>query len=1322
MEKPQIPTITRVRSDDPIAKRFTRAPDTGELVKHPADNQLTSGAAEVVDTPSAAALAGLIERLDPEDVLILGRPRNGARTVTIKTDKRVRGMGEDVAAARGIVSRTREHWGYPAGPGWVLIDHDTKDMPEDVAARVEALGGGLAALAHIWPDVLEAARVFKPSSSGGVHVEGGSPSAATGFHLFVLVADVSRSAEALAALQARAWGAGLAFFRLSAAGGRLERSIVDTAVGSPERVIYTGPPILGLGVRRDPPPVRFWEGRAVPVPDAPPPEAWEPIRDAARGATEPEAVRVTATRRGISEAEAHELVRNPSTREDLTGDVLIYGPGGGLTTVRDLVAGLSRPCRFSMPDPFEGPAYGMTTATLFWDSGHAAPIIKSHAHGEGRIYRLPAPERGETPAQAIWAVKLAALANRREATLRAALKGVTDVSQIGTVLAVAAALANRMPAQMGREDLVAFLREHLTPGVIPADWIAAVMTRIDWTQDKRRLRALAPVTITKAARDGVEVVTVDRLAALDRIDGITIIKAPMATGKTQVVARPWIATAKRAQANVKVQEVRAIRAAAATGMDMRVETEPRTLGQWNEVAEERNAQRAEWVRQGGTYLPPVTGAELLREDTEKRARNRARIEEILAAKGGPVGVWAICHKVSLVEESAQRLDLVSYRDRETDATATAICLPSTTLAPFDRVRPAYVFIDEIQQVLRFLRSEECCRTAKARTPDKVFERLFEVVRHAKGVLAADAGADDSVIDFLRFCRPNDPIRLVEMAEPGPGEAGIAAEVLAGEKGVYGAAVDRAAAALFMGERLWIATESAEQAEKLGTHLRNVTARADRPPRILVVTARNKAGDDQARFLKDPERESRRWDCVIASPVISSGISIEHRDGAGQHFTLGFYLGTGQALTPADATQQLRRVRYLKRFVIACAQNNSTGGRSVEAILTGRAAAAADEGHARTPGAFDHLIARFEAQEADAKADFAAGLWWILEASGWTLSRGTVAEGEAADALRQIGRERTAERTRRLVEASRSLADLTRDQIDTLRRTAATGANADLIEAWDLCEALGVASLTPADVAFADEGGLAHLDRFDDLAGLGPGDLDDRDREAALVHRRFRKARALHFREMFAGHDPLSPDPWLTRAIADQILDRVLARADAYAASGAIPATYAARFGRGAPARPRDPVKAVQAILRRAGLGTVLTRTRRGDELCRMPPDCVTESTPIRHTPPSERPAQGGVERRYCARPEDVAAMERRSAIRRAARENGSHPAHIEAVNRLFARLESHGIPLALTFGAVEAAEIGDSWGRAVAERLDFTRLARAAVLMTHPAARPPPPS
>jgi len=77
-------------------------------------------------------------------------------------------------------------------------------------------------------------------------------------------------------------------------------------------------------------------------------------------------------------------------------------------------------------------------------------------------------------------------------------------------------------------------------------------------------------------------------------------------------------------------------------------------------------------------------------------------------------------------------------------------------------------------------------------------------------------------------------------------------------------------------------------------------------------------------------------------------------------------------------------------------------------------------------------------------------------------------------------------------------------------------------------------------------------------------------------------------------------------------------------------------------------------------------------------------------------------------------MERRSAIRRAARENASHPAHIEAVKRLFDRLDSGGVSYEVGIEAIEVEDIGDSWGRELASRLRF------APVMEHLSARASP--
>jgi hypothetical protein len=205
--------LTILRHGSLIGKMFVLGPD-GELKKQ-SQGRFFEGTAEVVAAPTAKALAELLEGLGPRDVLTLGIPRDGLREAKVVTESR-RGPGE--------ISRTGAFFEFRPGPGWILIDSDTKTMPVDVAERVEALGGIEGALVHTWPDLARAARVVRPSSSAAVRIAGQpAPASAASTHVFVLVRDVSRSAAILQTLQRRAFAAGLGWIAISRSGAALQR-------------------------------------------------------------------------------------------------------------------------------------------------------------------------------------------------------------------------------------------------------------------------------------------------------------------------------------------------------------------------------------------------------------------------------------------------------------------------------------------------------------------------------------------------------------------------------------------------------------------------------------------------------------------------------------------------------------------------------------------------------------------------------------------------------------------------------------------------------------------------------------------------------------------------------------------------------------------------------------------------------------------------------------------------------------------------------------------------------------------------------------------
>ena len=90
------------------------------------------------------------------------------------------------------------------------------------------------------------------TSSGIFNAETGEQFPGSGGqHVYILLADQSDTPRLLVALHKRAWLAGLGWFMVGAAGQLLERSIVDVSVGSPERLVFEGAPVVVAPLQQD---------------------------------------------------------------------------------------------------------------------------------------------------------------------------------------------------------------------------------------------------------------------------------------------------------------------------------------------------------------------------------------------------------------------------------------------------------------------------------------------------------------------------------------------------------------------------------------------------------------------------------------------------------------------------------------------------------------------------------------------------------------------------------------------------------------------------------------------------------------------------------------------------------------------------------------------------------------------------------------------------------------------------------------------------------------------------------------------------------------
>jgi hypothetical protein len=276
---------------------------------------------------------------------------------------------------------------------------------------------------------------------------------------------------------------------------------------------------------------------------------------------------------------------------------------------------------------------------------------------------------------------------------------------------------------------------------------------------------------------------------------------------------------------------------------------------------------------------------------------------------------ALTHSSALVTELCKRLKLTPYKKVQgkllEGAKAKEIyrffgsCVHSIA-SPL--IRSAFeacdvLFGDEAAQMLRSLESIYTQQTSTARdsTAQDVYDLLVKTIRTAPKVVLCDAGANDELIEWLESILGNEKIHIVETSKKS-GD-GINAHVHFATQQIQGeqAAITAIKARLEAGKKVWISVGTVKAGRLIAQALRGCG-------RGVFVHAKTPTFEKK-KFLESADIASLDYDYVIASPVISCGISVEHRDG--HHFDDVFLVTDGSTIVPQGAIQTIRRVRYVK---------------------------------------------------------------------------------------------------------------------------------------------------------------------------------------------------------------------------------------------------------------------------------------------------------------------------------------------------------------------------------------------------------------------------
>ena len=214
-----------------------------------------------------------------------------------------------------------------------------------------------------------------------------------------------------------------------------------------------------------------------------------------------------------------------------------------------------------------------------------------------------------------------------------------------------------------------------------------------------------------------------------------------------------------------------------------------------------------------------------------------------------------------------------------------------------------LFIDEAAQVIRAFVALYNNETSTARdsTAQDIYDLLVETIRRAPKVVLCDAGANDELIEWLESILGNEKIHIVETSKKSGDGINVtfnfANQQLQGEQ----AAITAIKARLKEGKKVWISVGTVKAGRLIAQALRGCGLGA-------FIHSKTPTREKE-RFLKNADRASLDYDYVIASPIISCGISIEHRDG--HHFDDVFFIADGSSVVPQDVLQMIRRVRYVK---------------------------------------------------------------------------------------------------------------------------------------------------------------------------------------------------------------------------------------------------------------------------------------------------------------------------------------------------------------------------------------------------------------------------
>ena len=547
-------------------------------------------------------------------------------------------------------------------------------------------------------------------------------------------------------------------------------------------------------------------------------------------------------------------------------------------------------------------------------------------------------------------------------------------------------------------------------------------------------------------------------------------------------------------------------------------------------------------------------------------------------------VLAVTHLVSLAHELSKRLCLESYLNipesfmpavNRLVTCINSLCAPNVSCY-LQSGKPDILLLDEFSQHISVL------GTSPHIKDPSVLARYLDLIEQTPTVVICDADLSSYHVRLLQEWFPDREIHFYDM--PFSQNADLVCEFATGKSGAKSVIDQQLLPSIAQGRKIAIATDNRVYAGKLEKIIRKQFPDLS----MLRFDGKNRNEPDQKAFLQNCDQEARRYQVIIYSPAIQSGVSIQ----APFDQVFGF---SHNIVLPTEFVQMLRRFRSVQQFsVVADMIPPKKGNEDWLARL--RALQYAERYVRNTDGVsvgeYDGFCEGERSRQVRLKALGGNGLFYLMQERGFTMEyHQSEVQSEGFEAL---WKETEAELEREEVAAVRQSAVISSEQYDQLSHKVEPRLQEILsCERYRICEELGIQAreLQDEDIEFWKRVGLTRLRRFMQLPlpdGRHYQPQPDND-NTPICHRRFESVAVEVFRELL---QPLFPGWNYEQSWGEQEAEQFVDRVEAYHKKAPfmlnqlklIPDSVIKNTMKGAEfQRPKSACNFVNRLLRMAGL-------------------------------------------------------------------------------------------------------------------------------------------